>query len=252
MGVEQGMRYGEREKSILLVEDDEDLGALMRDGLERDGLQVRWCRDGTEAKQWLTGSRGGTGGFDLAVLDLMLPGADGLELLRIIRQAGGLPVLMVSCRGEETDKIVGLRMGADDYLAKPFGLGEFSARVNAMLRRYLDFGAPQQPNPWLEQHGIRLNTETYEVFVGGSEVALTAKEFEILKVLMSQPKRVFSKAQLFRAVWQQAYLYDENTVMVHIRRLRSKIEPEPSQPQYIQTVWGIGYKLGGCGEGPRV
>ncbi|AEI43547.1 two component transcriptional regulator, winged helix family [Paenibacillus mucilaginosus KNP414] len=247
MGVNKEMRQGEQLKSILLVEDDMDLGELLRDCMERDGLQVVWCRDGIEARERLT--RGAADGYDLAVLDLMLPGADGLELLRLIRQAGSLPVLMISCRGEETDKIVGLRMGADDYLAKPFGLGEFAARVHAMLRRYLDFGAPQQPNPWLEQRGIRLNTETYEVYVGGREVALTGKEFELLKVFLAQPKRVYSKAQLFRAVWQQEYLYDENTVMVHIRRLRSKIEPEPSQPRYIQTVWGIGYKLGGCGEG---
>ncbi|WP_426446014.1 response regulator transcription factor [Paenibacillus sp. S-38] len=245
------MRYGEREKRILLVEDDGDLGALMRDGLERDGLHVDWCLDGTGAAKRLAGEGGTPGGYDLAVLDLMLPGTDGLELLRLIRQAGSLPVLMVSCRGEETDKIVGLRMGADDYLAKPFGLGEFSARVNAMLRRYLDFGARQGETPWLEQQGIRLNTETYEVYVGDREAGLTGKEFEILKVFLRQPGRVFSKAQLFRAVWQQDYLYDENTVMVHIRRLRAKIEPEPSRPQYIQTVWGIGYKLGSCGEGGR-
>jgi DNA-binding response OmpR family regulator len=154
--------------------------------------------------------------------------------------------LILSAKGEEVDKIIGLGLGADDYLSKPFGLGELSARVKALLRRYVYFNNnPNDQTPTVLAHGeLAINLLTYEVTTRAGKIMLTAKEFEILKLFLSHPSRVFTKSQIFQAVWKEDYITDENTVMVHIRRLRTKIEQEPSLPEYIQTVWGIGYKLG--------
>ncbi|MEC0214027.1 response regulator transcription factor [Paenibacillus ehimensis] len=231
---------------ILIVEDDDDLRHLMKTYLLREGYDVCTAEDGEQAKEAL-----GQKTFQLAVLDLMLPQSDGLEVLRYIREKGNTPVLIVSSKSDEVDKIVGLRMGADDYLTKPFGLGEFTARVQALLRRFLELNRPAAAGSSALVHGpITIDPDTREAQVNGEPVELTAKEFDLLKVLMQNPNRVFSKAQLFRSVWQQDYMFDENTIMVHIRRLRAKIEPNPSEPVWIQTVWGIGYKLGKAGDSP--
>lgn len=230
--------------AILIVEDEEDIAQLMQTYLMREGYEVYVAEDGEKAMEELKRKT-----FQLVVLDLMLPKVNGFEVLQYIRQLGNTPVLIVSSKSEEVDKIVGLRLGADDYMTKPFGLGEFIARVQAMLRRFLDLNPTIEPDSSLLCHGdIRMNVQTYEVYVGQEEKMLTAKEFKLLKLFLQNPKRVFTKAQIFQHVWEQDYLFDENTVMVYIRRLRAKIEVQPSEPMYIQTVWGIGYKLGKAGE----
>lgn len=184
--------------------------------------------------------------FQLLILDLMLPEIDGYEVLRRLRETQTIPVLILSAKGQEVDKIIGLGLGADDYLAKPFGLGELSARVKAMLRRYVYFNNhPNDHSASVLTHGeLAIDLHTYEVASRAGKKTLTAKEFDILKLFLSYPSRVFTKSQIFQAVWKEDPIFNENTVMVHIRRLRTKIEPDPSSPIYIQTVWGIGYKLG--------
>ncbi|HEX7064371.1 MAG TPA: response regulator transcription factor [Bacillales bacterium] len=225
---------------ILVVEDDQDLNRLITSSLKREAFQVEQAYDGEMAKDIIT-----SGEFDLVILDLMIPYIDGLELLRIIRQTQQIPVLILSAKAEDTDKIVGLGLGADDYMTKPFSMSELIARVKAHLRRYLHF---YQDGPDAVHHlqygDLELHLDTYQCTVNHTTVDLTAKEFEILKLLMENPRKVFTKAQIFERVWKEDYITDENTVMVHIRRLRKKIEREPSNPRIIQTVWGIGYKLG--------
>ncbi|WP_179223586.1 response regulator transcription factor [Paenibacillus tyrfis] len=231
--------------SILVVEDDLEISQLVASALEKEGYEVDTVHNGEEACRRFLDRH-----YDLAILDIMLPGVDGLELLRRIRETDKIPVLILSAKDQEVDKIVGLGLGADDYLTKPFLLGELLARVKAQLRRYLYFRpghSDTAPVSILTYNGLKLNLCTMEVSVNDRLVALTSKEFAILKLLMSSPKRVFTKTQIFEQIWDDPYTSetDENTVMVHIRRLRTKIEPDPSQPEYVQTVWGIGYRLGG-------
>ncbi|GAB6931989.1 response regulator transcription factor [Calditerricola satsumensis] len=227
--------------SILVVEDDRDLHRLVATYLRKEGYAVDGAYTGQEALV-----RARSGSYHLVVLDLMLPDIDGFAVLRDIREASTVPVIILSAKGEEWDKVMGLGIGADDYLTKPFRIAELIARVKAQLRRYLVLNAPASAPPRVMRYGdLELHLDTYEVRVGGKAKPLTAKEYALLKLFLEHPGRVFTKAQLFERVWKEPYLGDDNTVMVHIRRLRAKIEPNPSQPQYIQTVWGIGYKLGG-------
>lgn len=224
---------------VLVVEDDKEINRLVSDNLSKEGFFVFSAYDGAEALKII-----GEHSFQMVILDLMLPKVDGYEVLWKVREYGNTPVLILSAKCQETDKIIGLGLGADDYLTKPFGVGELNARVKAQLRRYLRFSPEGEKKAETIKHlDIELNTCTYEVIIGGKPVALTAKEFEILKLFMSHPKKVFTKNQLFRIIWGEEFLKDENTVMVHIRRLREKIEIDPSNPKYIQTIWGIGYKL---------
>ncbi|ERI09511.1 response regulator transcription factor [Aneurinibacillus aneurinilyticus] len=229
---------------ILVVEDDLEICGFVVEALRRDGYRVTFVHDGQSAIQAWEGAS-----FDLVILDIMLPGIDGLEVLRRIREKERVPVLLLSAKDGEVDKILGLGGGADDYLTKPFLLGELLARVKAQLRRYLYYqSAASEASPAvIAYRQLELNPNTYEVKVDGTSRPLTAKEFEILKLLLSEPRRVFTKSQIFERVWGETYSseVDENTVMVHIRRLRQKIEADASRPQYIQTIWGIGYRLGG-------
>ncbi|MCR8634785.1 response regulator transcription factor [Paenibacillus sp. N5-1-1-5] len=227
---------------ILIVEDDREIHELLAAYLQKEGYQTTSAYNGEEALSHITQTE-----FQLLILDLMIPIIDGYEVLRRVRSIQNIPVLILSAKGEEVDKIIGLGLGADDYVTKPFGLGELSARVKAMLRRYTYFNNNPQDNPSsVITHGeLGINLYTYEVTSRTGKKMLTAKEFEILKLFLSNPSRVFTKSQIFRAVWKEDdNMSDENTVMVHIRRLRTKIELDPSEPEYIQTVWGIGYKLG--------
>ncbi|TMV48030.1 response regulator transcription factor [Paenibacillus mesophilus] len=226
---------------ILIVEDDRDIHDLLTACLQKEGYETSSAYNGEEALGLIAQTS-----FQLLVLDLMIPGIDGYEVLRRLRETQSVPVLILSAKGEEVDKIIGLGLGADDYVAKPFGIGELSARVKALLRRYMYFNNNPKDNPAsVLAHGeLAINLHTYEVTTGTGKQTLTAKEFDILKLFLSNPTRVFTKSQIFQAVWKEDCISDENTVMVHIRRLRTKIEPDPSQPEYIQTVWGIGYKLG--------
>lgn len=224
---------------VLVVEDDKEINRLVADSLRKEGFSVRSSYDGAEALDALEREQ-----YQLVILDIMLPKVDGYGVLRKVREKGNTPVIILSAKSQETDKIIGLGLGADDYLTKPFGVGELVARVRSQLRRYIQFSAESKKGAEVIRYmDIELNPDTYEVKVGGTNVALTAKEFEILKLFVSHPKKVFTKNQLFRSIWGEELLKDENTVMVHIRRLREKIEKDPSQPRYIQTVWGIGYKL---------
>ena len=175
---------------------------------------------------------------DLVVLDVMLPGTDGLELCRWIRSRSELPVILLTARGEEADWIVGLELGADDYVTKPFSPRELAARVRTVLRR--SSPAPGSEGERLEFEGLTLDTETREVRKAGEELKLTAKEFDLLWCLASNPRRVFSRDQLMARVWGYEAALDTGTVTVHVRRLREKIEDAPSHPRFLQTVWGVG------------
>jgi DNA-binding response OmpR family regulator len=224
---------------ILVVEDDKEINRLVTDNLLKEGYSIDNVYDGAAALEKMK-----SGYYQMVILDIMLPRVDGYEVLQKIREYGNTPVLILSAKCQETDKIIGLGLGADDYLSKPFGIGELTARVKAQLRRYLRFSSEGEKKTEIIKHlDIVMDTCTYEVTIGGIPTALTAKEFELLKLFMSHPKKVFTKNQLFRIIWGEEFLKDENTVMVHIRRLREKIEKEPSNPKYIQTIWGIGYKL---------
>ncbi|MBT2290431.1 response regulator transcription factor [Paenibacillus albidus] len=229
------------QSKILIVEDDREIHELLMTCLHKENYQTVSAYDGEVALHQLKQSD-----FELIILDLIIPKIEGYEVLRRIREKHNTPVLILSAKGEEVDKMIGLGLGADDYVTKPFGLGELTARVRAMLRRYLYLNHNTfTDTSAIVKHGdIAMNYQTYEVEVGASKVTLTAKEFDILKLLLSHPSRVFTKSQIYQAIWKEDCLTDENTVMVHIRRLRIKIELDPSEPKYIQTVWGIGYKLG--------
>jgi DNA-binding response OmpR family regulator len=231
-------------KKILLVEDDIEINQLVTKYLSKEGFEVHSVYDGKEALFFLNGHE-----YQLVVLDLMLPNVKGHEVLRLIRAKGTVPVIILSAKDSETDKILGLELGADDYLTKPFTIGELMARVKAQLRRYTDFrSGTAESDAELIRHGeLDLNLKTFEVLVAGQRKSLTAKEFAILKLFLTNPTRVFTKSQIFEAVWQEESISDDNTVMVHINRLRAKIEQDPSNPAHVQTVWGFGYKLGGGG-----
>ncbi|MBB6730404.1 response regulator transcription factor [Cohnella zeiphila] len=226
---------------ILVAEDDAEINRLIAKYLNKEGYEVQSVYNGKDAMSRLAAQE-----YQLVILDLMLPKADGSEVLRKIREKKTTPVIILSAKDREIDKIAGLELGADDYVTKPFTIGELVARVKAQLRRYIDFtpNAAAAPPAVLKHGGLQLDTGTYEASVDGRKTPLTAKEFGILKLFLSHPTRVFTKAQIFQAVWQEDSLADDNTVMVHMNRLRAKIEIDPSNPVYLQTVWGFGYKLG--------
>lgn len=224
---------------ILVVEDDPEINRLVSEHLSREGYSVVRAFNGLDAFRKISSET-----YQMVILDIMMPAVDGYEVLQKIRKMGNIPVLILSAKCEETDKIIGLGLGADDYMTKPFSMGELTARIKAQLRRYTNFSSESGADHYIIKHlDIEMDTNTFEVKTGGRLITLTAKEFEILKLFMLNPRKVFTKSQLFKAVWGDNYLNDENTVMVHIHRLREKIELNVSNPRYIQTVWGIGYKL---------
>ncbi|NMM62499.1 response regulator transcription factor [Clostridium sp. P21] len=226
------------EKSkILIVEDDEEINNLIFHSLKKEGYDIVQFFDGKEAVEKYSNS------FNLVILDLMLPYVDGIEVLRQIRTVNNAPVIILSAKDEETDRIIGLGMGADDYMVKPFSTRELVARVKAQLRRYVYYNEDKH-NSVLTYDKLKLDTSNYKVFKENKELNLTHIEFELLKFFLENPDRVFTKAQIFNNVWKNEYVNDDNTVMVHIKRLRNKIEDNLNDPKYIVTVWGIGYKLG--------
>lgn len=227
---------------ILIAEDDIEINQLIARYLNKEGFDTYAVYDGKEALASIAAQN-----YQLIILDLMLPKVDGQEVLRKIREKRTVPVIILSAKDREMDKIVGLGLGADDYITKPFTIGELIARVKAQLRRYMDFNSEHlgEDGAKVLKHGnLELNTAIFEAAVDGEKKALTAKEFAILKLFLTNPTRVFTKSQLFEAVWQEESIADDNTVMVHINRLRAKIEKDPANPVHIQTVWGFGYKLG--------
>ncbi|WP_105614811.1 response regulator transcription factor [Vallitalea okinawensis] len=224
---------------ILVIEDDETINKMISCALIKEGYDVYSAFNGQEGYDiWKKHD------YSLIILDIMLPIIDGIEVMRRIRQEGNIPILIVSAKVEESDKIIGLGLGADDYLIKPFSLGELQARVKAHLRRYLYFNEQQRVNNQIQYGDITLYIDTYTVEKNDELIKLRAKEYQLLKLFLENSSKVFTKAQIFNAVWGEEYMGDDNTVMVHIRRLRNKIEDDPSNPKYIETMWGIGYRLG--------
>ncbi len=224
---------------ILIAEDEPDLRNLLRLQLEREGYSVTAAADGAEALELLTARS-----YDLAIFDIMMPRLDGLSLLRKLRERSSLPVILLTARGEELDKILGLGLGADDYLVKPFGMGELLARVGALLRRTREYAflRPGESGK-LKSRDLCLDKDACCLYKSDRPIALNAKEFLLLRHLMENAGRVFTKKQLYRAVWDEETYYDDNTIMVHISHLRSKIETDPKNPEYIRTVRGIGYNF---------
>lgn len=223
--------------SILVVEDDWDINGLLCKILEKEGYSVRASYSGTEAKMCVDQYD-----YDLILLDLMLPGVQGEELISEIRKVKVMPIIVISAKTELYDKVEVLKLGADDYICKPFDINEVLARVEAQLRRYINFSANKNSNR-LTHKNIVLDTESRQVFIKDKEIFLTLREFSILKLLMSNPHKVFTRANLFESVWGDEFMGDDNTVSVHISNLRSKISKIDKDNEYIQTVWAIGFKL---------
>jgi DNA-binding response OmpR family regulator len=225
------------EGTILVVEDEMSIGEVVSLYLRRAGYQVNWVQNGQEAIDFLEAQTP-----DLVVLDLMLPQVDGFEITRWLRSRGDTPIIMLTARREETDRIAGLEMGADDYVVKPFSPQELVSRVRAVLRRVQPSSSEPGERP-LEFGDLTIDPQTHLVSVCGEEKNLTAKEFELLWEMARHPRQVFSRNQLLDRVWGMSKYIDPSTVTVHVRRLREKIEKDPSEPRYIQTVWGVGYKF---------
>jgi DNA-binding response OmpR family regulator len=221
--------------TVLVVDDEPIVREVVVRYLSREGHQTLEAADGIAARAAIECSDP-----DLVVLDVMLPGTDGLELCRWIRSTSELPVIMLTARGEEADRIVGLELGADDYVTKPFSPRELAARVRTVLRRAT---SSAEPVDRLAFGDVTLEGTTRELRKGDREVRLTAKEFDLLWFLASHPRRVFSRDQLMSSVWGYAAALDTGTVTVHVRRLREKIEDDPSSPRHLETVWGVGYRL---------
>jgi DNA-binding response OmpR family regulator len=228
---------GHQRGSVLVVDDEPTIAEVVSRYLERAGYATRIAPDGPTAIELAAAERP-----DLVVLDLMLPGIDGLEVMRRLRDRdrAHIAVILLTAKGEESDRVIGLRLGADDYVVKPFSPAELVARVDAVLRR-MD-SAPEQA-PTLEFDGLRIDPAARRVFVGGEEAQLTQREFDLLLFLARHPGQVFSRNQLMDSVWQYSFYSDTSTVTVHIRRLRSKVEPDAAEPRFIQTVWGVGYRF---------
>jgi len=225
------------EPTILVVDDEPSISEVVSIYLRRAGYQVVVAQDGQEALDALEKEPP-----DLVVLDLMLPKMDGLEITRRLRAEGDTPIIMLTARREEADRIVGLEMGADDYVVKPFSPQELVSRVKAVLRRTRG-SAPVGTERPLVFDDLCIDPKTRLVEVSGEEKTLTAKEFDLLWILARHPRQVFNRDQLLDLVWGLTEYVDPSTVTVHVRRLREKIEPDPSTPRHIQTVWGVGYKF---------
>ncbi len=224
---------------ILIIEDETAIAELERDYLELSGYEVTIAEDGLKGKRAALEEE-----YNLVILDLMLPGSDGFEICKAIREAKDIPILMVSAKKDEVDKIRGLGLGADDYMTKPFSPSELVARVKAHLQRYERLvGSGIRENKVVETRGLRIDKTARRVFVNGEEKAFTTKEFDLLTYLAENPNRVFSKDELFRAIWDMDSVGDIATVTVHIKKVREKIETDTANPQYIETIWGVGYRF---------
>lgn len=231
------------ERRILIVEDDEDISMVEEAYLEAAGFRTAIVRDGAEVSELMERET-----FDLILLDLMLPGKSGYEVCREIRDRVDIPILMVTARTESVDKIRGLGLGADDYIAKPFDPAELVARVNANLRQYdrmcqkLAEEKTEEPEE-IQISDLRILINSWKVFKGDKEIKFPNREFELLKFLAMNPNIVFSKEQLFEKIWGYEYMGDSATVMVHINRIREKIEDDSKNPKILETVWGAGYRF---------
>jgi DNA-binding response OmpR family regulator len=225
--------------AVLVVDDEPTIVEVVGRYLERDGYRALGAGDGFEAIEVAAAEHP-----DLVVLDLMLPGIDGIETMRRLHEISGprLPVILLTARGEESDRLVGLRNGADDYVVKPFSPAELVARVGAVLRRANPPEDDAGESP-IELGPLRVEPASRRVFLDGEEIGLTMREFDLLAFLAAHPGRVFSRDQLMETVWGEPYFEDTSTVTVHIRRLRAKLGDDPAEPRFIETVWGVGYRL---------
>jgi len=226
---------------LLIVEDDVEISDMLRDYLTSEGFDIVIAYDGQKGYDIFQREQ-----FDLVLLDIMIPTVNGIELMKRIRLESIVPIIIMSAKDTDSDKSLGLGLGADDYITKPFSVTEMSAKIKANIRRATQYLPVQmkKKETLLTIGDLTLNMETYTVTKMGKNMELTAKEYAILKLLMENPKKVFTKAQLYSRIWKDEYLCDENAVNVHISRLRNKIEDNSKDPSYILTVWGIGYKLG--------
>lgn len=227
-----------------MVEDDKEISEMLEEFLIQEAFEVVPAFDGLEACEKFE-----DGEFDLVLLDLMIPKMSGMDVMKTIREKSVVPILIVSAKDSLLDKSLGLELGADDYITKPFVMAEVLARIKANLRRTNQYAAgssrKQEEPATLSCGDIQLNPADFTVRKRGKKIDLTAKEFEILRLLMKNPKKVYTKEQIYSLVWEDAYLGDENAVNVHISRLRNKIEDDARNPEYIITVWGFGYRIGG-------
>ncbi len=225
---------------ILLVEDDIEISDMLSNFLVTENFEVVTAFDGESACQKFLSDE-----YSLVLLDLMIPKKNGMEVMRVIRESSTVPIIIISAKDTDSDKTLGLGLGADDYITKPFSVTEVLARIKSNIRRNTQYVATAvQEESILVKGNLVMNTNDYSVLKDGSKIELTAKEFEILKLLMKNPKKVYTKEQIYSLIWNDLYCGDENAVNVHISRLRNKVEENPRDPQYIITVWGIGYKLG--------
>ena len=222
--------------TVLLVDDEPKLIQVLQQYLEKEGFRVRTAGDGPQALAAVA-----AGGLDLVVLDLMLPGMDGFEICRVIRAQTVLPIIMLTAKAEEADKLVGLELGADDYVTKPFSVRELTARIRAVLRRIRNDEVEDTPARYGD---LEIDFAGHEVRRSGEPVALTSTEFKILSALAERPGRVFSRLQLLTASLGEAYAGYERSIDTHVSNLRRKLEPDPANPRYVLTVFGLGYKFG--------
>ena len=226
-------------QTILVCDDDKEIVEAIQIYLEQEGYEVLTAYDGMQALQQIRQNQ-----IDLLVIDVMMPRLDGIHATMKIREESKVPVIIISAKSEDADKILGLNIGADDYVTKPFNPVELQARVKSQLRRYMQLGGGSVRKEVLTMGGIELDDRTKEVTLDGDKVALTRTEYDILKLLMENPGKVFSPTQIYTQVWKDNPYGAENTVAVHIRHLREKIEYNPAEPRYLKAVWGRGYKMG--------
>lgn len=224
---------------VLIIEDEEAIADIEKDYLELNGFEVKVCQDGAEGLKVALNEK-----FDICILDLMLPGMDGFDVCKALREKKDIPIIMVSAKKEDIDKIRGLGVGADDYMTKPFSPSELVARVKAHLSRYERLVSNTRgDNDIIEIRGIKIDKTARRVFVNGEEKVFTTKEFDLLTFLAQNPNHVYTKEDLFREIWDMDSIGDIATVTVHIKKIREKIELDTSKPQYIETIWGVGYRF---------
>ena len=224
--------------TILLVDDEDSIQKLLAYPLEREGYRVLQARDGVEALEQFASER-----VDLVVLDIMLPKLDGLEVCKRLRAESEVPIIMLTARDDELDKVLGLELGADDYITKPFSIREFRSRVRALLRRAAVSRQFDADGEVISAQGLTIDLARRVVEFGGNRVQLTYVEFELLRILASHPGRVYSRRMLLEALWGGADYREPRTIDVHVRHLREKLEPDPAEPEYILTVRGVGYRF---------
>lgn len=228
-------------ETILIVDDEKEIRDLIDIYLKNEGYKTLKAENGITALKLLKNNN-----IDLILLDIMMPKMDGIETCMKIREEKNTPIIMLSAKSEDIDKIMGLTTGADDYITKPFNPLELVARVKSQLRRYLklnEFKKPDNKNGFIEVDDLIINVNTHEVKIGNKDIKLTPREFDILKLLAENRGIVFSIEKIYETVWKESFMESENTVMVHIRKIREKIEQNPRKPIYIKTVWGVGYKI---------